>query len=116
MSEQQTAQSTRSSRKGPRPRHVPVRTCIVCRSQTAKRGLVRLVRTPELTLEIDPTGRRNGRGAYLCDNSQCWEKAAASDVLAKALNTQLTSEFRSELRNYASQHIDPGTEAPQDGK
>ncbi|HAX26093.1 MAG TPA: DUF448 domain-containing protein, partial [Chloroflexi bacterium] len=62
--------STRS-RKGPRPRHVPQRLCIACREHDAKRTYVRLVRTPEGTVEVDPTGKRNGRGAYLCRRRSC---------------------------------------------
>jgi predicted RNA-binding protein YlxR (DUF448 family) len=53
-------------RKGLRPKHVPRRTCVACRETDAKRQLIRLVRTPEGTVEVDPTGKRNGRGAYLC--------------------------------------------------
>jgi predicted RNA-binding protein YlxR (DUF448 family) len=92
----------RASRKGPRPKHVPIRTCVVCREQGTKRGLTRVVRQPDGLIAIDPTGRLNGRGAYLCDKPSCWERAAASPVLAKALNAELSPEFREQLRDYGS--------------
>ena len=88
------------TRKGPRPRHVPVRTCAICREQGTKRGLTRVVRQPDGTVAIDPSGRLNGRGAYLCSKPGCWERAASTDVLAKALNVELPEQFRDELRQY----------------
>jgi predicted RNA-binding protein YlxR (DUF448 family) len=77
---------------------VPVRTCVICREQSTKRQLVRIVRQPDGRVVVDPTGRLNGRGAYLCDRPACWQRAAASDALAKALNTQVTEELRTVLR------------------
>ena len=88
------------SRKGPRTRHVPVRTCVVCREQGTKRGMTRAVRQPDATVVLDPTGRLNGRGAYICDKPGCWDRAASTDVLAKALNVDLTQDFRDELRQH----------------
>src|SRR5688572_21393040 len=52
----------RGKAKGQRPKHVPQRTCVACREIDAKRGLIRLVRTPEGTVDVDPTGKRAGRG------------------------------------------------------
>jgi predicted RNA-binding protein YlxR (DUF448 family) len=78
-------------------KHVPLRTCVVCREKTNKRHLVRVVRT-ESGVQIDPTGKMNGRGAYLCDQDSCWERAVNSDVLSKALRTTLTTEDRERLR------------------
>ena len=80
-----------------RTKHVPVRTCVVCRQKAGKRGLTRLVRTDTGVL-VDPTGKLNGRGAYLCEQMACWERALNSDVLTKALRTPLSSEDRDRLR------------------
>lgn len=88
------------SRKGPRPKHVPIRTCAICREQGTKRGLTRVVRQPDGTVVIDLTGRLNGRGAYICGKPGCWERAASTDVLAKALNVELTPSLRDELRQF----------------
>jgi hypothetical protein len=81
-----------------RPRkHVPQRTCVVCREKDGKRALVRLVRTNE-GIMVDPTGKLNGRGAYLCDRAECWERAIKSDVLAHALRAPMTDDDRDRLR------------------
>ena len=83
--------------KSGRRRHIPQRTCVVCRSTADKRTLTRLVRTPD-GVQIDPTGKQNGRGAYLCDQRACWERALETDVLAKALRTTLTEADRERIR------------------
>ncbi|HEY7030833.1 MAG TPA: YlxR family protein [Thermomicrobiales bacterium] len=89
-------------KKGPRPKHVPQRMCVSCRERSAKRTLVRIVRTPEGTVEIDPTGKRNGRGAYLCDDPACWERALRTGALANALKTTIDPETVEMLRGYAA--------------
>jgi len=71
---------------------------VVCRSTAEKRALTRLVRTPEDGVQVDLTGKQNGRGAYLCDRPECWDKALVSDVLAKALRTTLTDADRERLQ------------------
>jgi predicted RNA-binding protein YlxR (DUF448 family) len=78
-------------------KHIPQRTCVVCRETSAKRTLTRLVRTADEGVQIDLTGKRNGRGAYLCDQVSCWQRAIESDVLAKALRTELTEADRQRL-------------------
>ncbi|MBX6341126.1 MAG: YlxR family protein [Thermomicrobiaceae bacterium] len=92
-------------RRGPRPKHVPIRTCVVCREKEAKRQFVRIVRTPEGTVEIDRTGKKNGRGAYLCTRFACWERAASGNALDRALRTELSEETRAALRKYADEHF-----------
>lgn len=67
------------------------RTCIVCRSQSSKNDYLRVVKTPEGTVNYDPTGRANGRGAYLCSVS-CFEKAITTHRLAGALRTKMNDE------------------------
>lgn len=75
-----------SAQKGsPRPKHVPQRTCIACRSTEAKRGLVRVVRTPEGRVELDLTGKKNGRGAYVHELRACWDEALKKERLSRAL-------------------------------
>jgi predicted RNA-binding protein YlxR (DUF448 family) len=81
-----------------RRRHTPQRTCVVCRATTDKRELTRLVRTPDEGVQVDPTGKRNGRGAYLCDQPECWERALATELLAKALRTVFTEADRERIR------------------
>jgi uncharacterized protein len=90
-----------SDKPGQRRKHVPVRTCVVCREKAGKRQLTRVVRAPE-GVQVDPTGKMAGRGAYLCDQSVCWERAVTSDILAKALRAPLTAEDRERLRQFRS--------------
>jgi predicted RNA-binding protein YlxR (DUF448 family) len=83
----------------PATKHVPIRTCAVCRQKDGKRALTRVVRTEEGVL-VDLTGKRAGRGAYLCDNPACWQRAATSDILQGALRVVLTPADRERLRQY----------------
>lgn len=84
-----------------RSKRVPVRTCVACRSAEAKRGLVRIVRTPQGRVEIDPTGKKSGRGAYLHANRDCWELALKKDLLSRALKISVPAEDREALKQYA---------------
>lgn len=75
-----------------RVKHVPQRTCVGCREILAKRALVRVVRTPQ-GLQVDPTGKLPGRGAYLHDRRSCWERGLKGS-LAHALKTELSDQDR----------------------
>jgi uncharacterized protein len=88
--------------KGPRPKHVPLRTCIVCRQERGKRELVRIVRTPSASVQVDPTGKLAGRGAYLCRTRPCWEQALQGQRLSAALKTTLNAEDLAALRTFAA--------------
>ena len=74
-------------------KHIPMRTCVICRRKDSKRVLTRLVRT-DAGVQIDPSGKIEGRGAYLCNCRSCWERAVNGTVLGKSLNTTLTYEDR----------------------
>lgn len=87
--------------KGVRRRHVPVRTCIGCRQEAGKRALVRIVRTPEQRLVVDPSGRANGRGAYLHVERRCWEKALKGGTIGYALKFTPAREDVEALRAFA---------------
>jgi hypothetical protein len=78
-----------------------LRTCVQCRQVRAKRELVRIVRTPQGSVEIDEKGKAAGRGAYLCRNRTCWESAIAQGRLDHALKTALTAEDKDRLARYA---------------
>lgn len=79
-------------------KHTPIRTCIGCGGERAKRELVRVVRTTEGDVVADPTGRRNGRGAYIDPSSECLEKGLAGGALSRALEAPVTEELRERLR------------------
>lgn len=100
---QEMTKRTRRSRG--RPKHVPIRTCVSCREKDAKREYVRIVRQPDGAVIVDPTGKQNGRGAYLCKRRSCWEKAASGTALDRALKSELDQETRERLRTYADYHF-----------
>ncbi len=86
----------------PRPRHVPQRTCVGCRTTAAKRGFVRVVRSGDGRVAVDPTGKANGRGAYLCASPSCWEVALKRGRLAQSLRVTIRDEDRQALVAYAA--------------
>lgn len=86
-------------------KHIPERTCVICRQKAAKRSLIRLVRTSDQGVQVDPSGKRNGRGAYLCHRAACWQRAISGEALAKALRTTLTAEDRARLQAAAAQFV-----------
>jgi len=91
-----------STKTQPPTRRLPQRSCVACRTTTAKRELVRIVRLPTGVVEVDPTGKKSGRGAYLCRRIACWEEAVKRNRIAKALRTTLTEESKAALRAFAA--------------
>ncbi len=81
-----------------RLKHIPQRTCVGCREVLSKRELLRIVRTSEGVL-YDPTGKADGRGAYLHDKRSCWEQALKGS-LAHALKTELTQKDKNLLEEF----------------
>jgi len=76
---------------------IPLRKCAVCGEQKGKSELIRVVRTPESEVVIDRTGKRNGRGAYMCRSVECLRKARKSGRLASSLSCQIPEEIYDEL-------------------
>ena len=85
----------------------PQRTCVACRSTSGKRELLRVVRTPAGDVEVDPTGKRAGRGAYLCSRLECWQNALKKGRLDAALRVPLTPDAKLALSQYAALHLHP---------
>ena len=81
-----------------RRRHIPLRTCVACRQVKPKKELIRIVRSPSGEIEVDETGKKSGRGAYLCRNRACWEIALTKRCLEHALETEITVEEKGGLR------------------
>jgi uncharacterized protein len=81
--------------------------CIACREHDAKRSYVRIVRTAEGRVEVDPTGKKNGRGAYLCRRRSCWQKAIDGQAIERALRVEVDAETRAMLHQYARDHFPP---------
>jgi len=88
--------------RSPKKKHVPERTCVACRATRPKRELVRIVRTPAGTVVVDETGKQNGRGAYLCCQSTCWQRALEHGMLNRMLRTTLKPEEIAALETFAA--------------
>jgi hypothetical protein len=83
-------------------RHVPQRTCSGCGRKAGKREFVRVVRTDSGDVLVDVTGKRAGRGAYLCHDPACWESSLKRGRLEHTLRTRITVESRDALRAQAN--------------
>ena len=79
------------------PKKTPIRTCIACGAQGDKRDFVRIVRSADGTVSLDETGRKAGRGAYLCRNMACFEKAAKKRLFDTRLKQKVSEEDRNRL-------------------
>jgi predicted RNA-binding protein YlxR (DUF448 family) len=77
-----------------RPKHVPFRSCVSCRETKPKRELLRVVRTPDGHVLVDATGKKSGRGAYLCARLSCWENAIKKNRLEQEFELSISDEDR----------------------
>ena len=75
------------------PKKIPMRQCLGCREMKPKRELIRVVRSPEGEISIDLRGKANGRGAYICPDTQCLKKAIRAKALARALEVEIPQEI-----------------------
>lgn len=73
-------------------RKVPMRSCVGCFESKPKKELVRIVRSPQGEISLDPVGKKAGRGAYICPNPECLKKAKKGKKLDKSLETQVGEE------------------------
>ena len=71
--------------------------CLGCREHKDKKELVRVVRSPEGEVLVDLTGRKNGRGAYICKSADCLKKARKQKAISKALNCEISDEVFEQL-------------------
>lgn len=81
-----------------KPHKVSNRTCVACRASDEKRWFVRIVRTPDGHVVVDPTGKANGRGAYLCAKPECFDVARQRRRLDAALKVSLKDDDYDRLR------------------
>ncbi len=76
---------------------IPLRRCVACGEKKPKKELVRIVRTPDQRIEIDFSGKKSGRGAYLCLKRDCIERAKREGKLDHALRIEVPSHVYEEL-------------------
>lgn len=76
---------------------IPMRKCVACQEMMPKKELIRVVRTPEGEVLIDLTGKKSGRGAYLCGKLPCFKLAQKNKALDRALKNPVDSEIHEQL-------------------
>ena len=81
-----------------KPRKIPQRQCVGCREMKEKKALLRIVRTPEGEILLDSTGKKSGRGAYVCPDPACLKKARKSRALERAFETAIGQDIYEALQ------------------
>ena len=87
-------------------RKIPERKCVGCNEKKEKRELVRIVRTPEGSVEVDSTGKKSGRGAYLCRSTACLKKAIKAKRLQHHLECEIPEDVYRQLEGELSENAD----------
>ncbi len=82
---------------------IPQRSCIGCGLKKDKNDLMRIVRSPEGEFSLDPSGRKNGRGAYICKDPACLEKAEKRKALQRSFKAEVDSRIYQQLREELEQ-------------
>ncbi len=80
-----------------RVRKVPLRQCTGCGERKEKKDLIRIIKTPEDTIEVDFTGKKNGRGAYICNSTECLKLAKKRKSLERSLKTSIPDEVYQQI-------------------
>ena len=80
-----------------KPKKIPMRMCVGCREMKEKRDLIRIVRTPEGEAVLDPSGKKSGRGAYVCRNAECLRRSIRQKQLERQLEITMTPEITEAL-------------------
>ncbi len=75
-----------------KPRKIPMRMCVGCREMKEKKMLIRVVRSPEGEVSLDPVGKKPGRGAYVCRSADCLKRALKQKQLERQLDVTLPPE------------------------
>ncbi len=101
-------QALRGEGKVPVTKKVPSRICVGCQSSVPKRELLRVVRTVAGSVEVDPTGKKSGRGVYVCPRFECIDRAFKAKRLEKALQQPVGEEVLTVLRQQAEARQNPG--------
>ena len=86
-------------------KNIPQRTCIGCNEKKDKKDFIRIVKDNQNNISIDKTGKANGRGAYICDNIDCLEKAIKSKKIEKSFKMQIDNEVYENLRELINKKV-----------
>lgn len=81
-----------------KPKKIPQRQCVGCRTMKNKKDLIRVVKSPEGEISLDFTGKKSGRGAYVCPSADCLARARKSKALERAFETAIPTEVYEALQ------------------
>ncbi len=81
---------------------IPMRQCTGCREMKSKKEMIRVLKTPEDEIVLDTTGRKNGRGAYVCPSIECLDKAIRNHGIERSLKTGVPEEVYEDLKKELS--------------
>ena len=76
---------------------IPMRQCVGCNEMKSKKEMLRILKTPEDEIVLDDTGKKNGRGAYICRNKECLEKAHKQKGLERSFKKAISAEIYDNL-------------------
>lgn len=77
---------------------IPIRTCIACKTERAKKELIRIVKNKEDVFSVDRHGKASGRGAYVCDNAECMNKIIKNKLLNRAFSMEIPADVYETIR------------------
>jgi len=88
-----------------RKKKIPMRRCVGCREMKEKRELLRIVRNNEGEIFVDPIGKKNGRGAYICKNMACFEQARKAKSLSREFGCEIPQEVYDEITRQMEAYV-----------
>ena len=86
-------------------RKIPQRQCLGCNEHKPKIELLRVVKDPQGEISLDFTGKKSGRGAYICRSLDCLKKARKSQRIARNLETEIPDEIYDRMEEELSEHV-----------
>lgn len=97
----------------PSVKKIPQRMCVTCRTRRDKRDLIRVVLMPDGQVTVDQTGKKPGRGAYVCRNRECLSQAVKAHRIDRGLKTEISSDVIDMLLHEAEQYKDAAETNPE---
>lgn len=85
---------------------IPMRQCVGCHESMAKSELIRVIKTPEGDILIDTTGKKNGRGAYICPKTECFKKAHKSKAIERAFGVSISEDIYNEIERQMLEFVE----------
>ena len=90
---------TKKKNTMPKQKKIPERRCLGCQTSYPKKDLLRILRSPEGEISVDFTGKKSGRGAYICKKEACFKKARKTGAIQRALECPISDEIYADLEN-----------------